>query len=151
RLPRLLLPRGLHGGGDGGGTVLQRRLRDLRGGPVSHRHVGQLLQASPRLRRHPLCLGHPVHPGTHPRRPRSLVLRDGFHLRLLGRDPAPHPATRECAALTGAPARRDQKAPPAAIGYAILRAIITPSRTGAIIEANRASSATSRLCSRMAS
>ena len=32
-LPRLLLPRGVHGGGDGGGAVLQRDLRDRRRRP----------------------------------------------------------------------------------------------------------------------
>ena len=34
RVPRLLLPRGLHGGGDGGRAVLQRGLRDRRRRPL---------------------------------------------------------------------------------------------------------------------
>ena len=37
RLPRLLLPRGLHGGGDGGRALLQRHLRDRRRRPPPRR------------------------------------------------------------------------------------------------------------------
>ena len=56
RLPRLLLPRGVHGRRDGGRAVLRRRLRDRRRRPLPGRRGGQLLQAPDRLRDHPLRL-----------------------------------------------------------------------------------------------
>ena len=62
RLPRLLLPRGVHRRGDGGRALLQRALRDRRCRPLPRRRGGQLLQAAPRLRDHPLRLGHALHP-----------------------------------------------------------------------------------------
>ena len=55
-VPRLLLPRGVHGRRDGGRPVLQRRLRDLRPRPPPGRRGRQLLQAPDRLRDHPLRL-----------------------------------------------------------------------------------------------
>ena len=56
RLPRLLLPRGLHGGRDGGRAVLQRGLRGRRRRSLPGRRGGLLRQAPDRLRRHPLRL-----------------------------------------------------------------------------------------------
>ena len=47
-----------------------------------------------RLRDHPLRLGHAVHAGPHPGRPRPLVLRHGLDLRFLARDPAAGAAPR---------------------------------------------------------
>ncbi len=91
-VPRLLLPRGVHGRRDGGRAVLQRRLRDRRPRPLSDGRVGELRQAADRLRRDPLRLGHAVHAGAHARRPRAVLLRDGLHVRVVAGDPAPHPA-----------------------------------------------------------
>ena len=56
RVPRLLLPRGVHGGRDGGRAVLQRGLRDGRRRSLPGGRGGQLLQAPDRLRDHPLRL-----------------------------------------------------------------------------------------------
>ena len=56
RLPRLLLPRGVHGRRDGGRAVLRRGLRDRRRRSLPGRRGGQLLQAPDRLRDHPLRL-----------------------------------------------------------------------------------------------
>ena len=56
RLPRLLLPRGVHGRRDGGRPVLQRGLRGLRRRSLSGRRGGLVRQAPDRLRRHPLRL-----------------------------------------------------------------------------------------------
>ena len=94
RVPRLLLPRGVHGRRDGGRPVLQRGLRDRRRRPLPGRRGGQLLQAPDRLRDHPLRLGHAVHAGAHARRPRAELLRDGLDLRVVARDPAPRARAR---------------------------------------------------------
>ena len=59
RLPRLLLPRGVHGRGDGGRPLLQRHLRDRRRRPAPGRRGRQLLEAADRLRDHPLRLDTP--------------------------------------------------------------------------------------------
>ena len=94
RVPRLLLPRGVHGRRDGGRPVLQRGLRDRRRRPLPGRRGGQLLQAPDRLRDHPLRLRHAVHAGAHARRARAELLRDGLHVRVVAGDPAPDPHAR---------------------------------------------------------
>ena len=94
RVPRLLLPRGVHGGRDGGRPVLQRGLRDRRRRPLPGRGGGQLLQAPDRLRDHPLRLRHAVHAGAHARRARAELLRDGLDLRVVAGDPAADPRAR---------------------------------------------------------
>src|SRR5919108_71813 len=87
-LPRLLLPRGVHGRRDGGGAVLQPGLRDRGRRALSGWRGGELLQAAGRLRRHPLRIGHAVHAGAHAGRPRLVLLRDGLDVRRVARDHA---------------------------------------------------------------
>ncbi len=99
RLPRLLLPRGVHGRRDGGGPLLRRDLRDRRRRSAPGRRGRQLLEAADRLRDHPLRVRYALHAGANARRPGALLLRDGFHVRVVARDPAPRAAARGRARL----------------------------------------------------
>ena len=81
------------------GPVLQRALRDRRRRPPPRERGGELLEAAPGLRDHPLRLRHALHAGAHAGRARAELLRDGLDLRVLARDPAPRPAARGRARL----------------------------------------------------
>ena len=103
RVPRLLLPRGVHGGRDGGGALLQRDLRDRRRRPPPGGRGGQLLKAAARLRDHPLRVRYALHPGPNPGSARPVLLRNGLDLRVVAGDPAPDPAARGRARLERRP------------------------------------------------